>query len=67
MHYMDDCHSAEKVFTVCFSKIVSPNVWSFMAILESVKHIELVGHVNIVIITRWTFVCMTKDGIGKFM
>lgn len=62
MYYMDDCHSAEKVFRVCFSKIVSPNVSA-----KSAKHIELVGHVNIVIITRWTFVCMTKGGIGTFM
>lgn len=67
MHYMDDCHSAEQVFKVCFSKMVSLDVWFFMAIQESVKHIELVEHVNIVILTRWTFVCMTKGGIGKFM
>lgn len=39
--------------------IVAPDIWFYVVISESVKHIELVKHVNIVIITRWTFVCMT--------
>lgn len=34
---------------------------------KSVKHIELIEHVNIVIITRWTFEYMTQGGIEKFM
>lgn len=64
MNCMDVCHSAYEVFKICRANIVLPYS-PFLIILDSSKHTELVQCVNIMIISRWTFACMTKIALGK--
>lgn len=64
MNCIDVCHSADEVFKICTANIVFPYS-PFLIISDSSKHTELVQCVNIMIISRWTFACMTKIALGK--